>query len=250
MPVELRAMNTRITLQALALTALFITSAVASDHLDTQSVIDDPAGDIGDLYAWMSPDGRRLNLVMTIVGKRFSDHVRYAFRIDSGRAPGETSARSTIECDFARGDASDERGIESQQRHFRVFAGLRDDPFFNNVRGTRAALNVAAAALKSGVSNDPAGCPRFDATTTQRILEEWRHTEGKPGSNLLAGWNTAALVIEVDIGGVNHGGPLLGVWATTTVRAAPPGHAPLEEGTVIDRMGRALTGNALIGTFD
>src|SRR5688500_6905461 len=187
MPVELRAMNTRITLRALALTALLITSAVASDHLDTQSVIDDPAGDIGDLYAWMSPDGRRLNLVMTIVGKRFSDHVRHTFRIDSGRAPGETSARSTIECDFdsvvapdcrlqgredrldiARGAASDERGVESQLRQFRVFAGVRDDPFFNNVRGTRAALNVAAAALESGVSKDPAGCPRFDATTTQR----------------------------------------------------------------------------------
>ena len=49
---------------------------------------------------------------------------------------------------------------------------------------------------------------------------------------------------------MNHGGPLLAVWATTTVRAAPPGHAPLEAGVQIDRMGRALTGNALIGTFD
>lgn len=261
-------MNSRI-LQTLALTALLTTPAAASDHLDTQAVIDDPAGDIGDLYAWMSPDGRRLNLVMTIVGKKFSDHVRYAFRIDSGRELGKTSATSTVECEFnsavapqcslegrpdqldiARGDASDERGLESEQRHFRVFAGLRDDPFFNNVRGTRAALNVAAAALKSQVPHDAARCPRLDDATSTRILGEWRHTDGKAGRNFLAGWNTAALVIEVDIGAVNRGGPSLGVWATTTVRAAPPGHPPLEEGVVIDRIGRALTGNALIGSFD
>ncbi len=249
----------------MALTALLTTPAAASDHLDTQAVIDDPAADIGDLYAWMSPDGRRLNLVMTIVGKIFSDHVRYVFRLDSGRGLGKTSATSTIECDFnsalapecrldqldvARGDASVDRGNESEQRRFRVFAGLRDDPFFNNVRGTRAALNVAAAALKSGVTRDAAGCPRFDAATSARILSEWRHTDGKPSHNFLAGWNTAALVIEVDIGAVNRGGPLLGVWATTTVRAAPPKHPTLEEGVVIDRTGRALTGNALLGTFD
>jgi hypothetical protein len=261
-----RDMNTRITLQALALSALLTTtSAVASDHLDTQAVIADPASDIGDLYAWMSPDGQRLNLVMTIVGKKFSDHVRYAFRIDSGQAMGKTSTTSTIECDFnsavapqcrldeldvARGDASTECGMESEKKLFRVFAGLRDDPFFNNVRGTRAALNVAGAALQASVKHDVAGCPRLDAATSKRILEEWRHTEGQPGSNFLAGWNTAALVVEVDISAVNHGGPLLGVWATTTVRAAPPGHPPLEEGVVIDRMGRALTENALIGTFD
>jgi Domain of unknown function (DUF4331) len=258
-------MNTRIMLHALALTALLTLPAAASDHLDTQAVIADPAGDIGDLYAWMSPDGRRLNLVMTIVGKKFLDHDRYTFHIDSGRTLGKTSATSTIECDFnsavapecrldqldvARGDASVESGVESAQKHFRVFAGLRDDPFFNNVKGTRAALNVAAAALKAGVPHDAAGCPRFDAATSKRILDEWRHTDGGPGSNFLAGWNTAALVIEVDIGAVNHGGSLLGVWATTTVRKAPPGHPPLQEGVVIDRIGRALTGNALIGTFD
>jgi hypothetical protein len=246
------------------LAALCSSAATASDHLDTAAVIADPAADIGDLYAWMSPDGRHLNLVLTIVGGKFSDHVRYAFHIDSGRVPGKTTTTSSIECDFnvavapechlgddrARGDASVESGVRSEQHRFRVFAGLRDDPFFNNVRGTRAALNVAAEALKSGVPRDAAGCPRFSAATSARMLDEWRHTEGGDGSNLLAGWTTAALVVEVDLTAVNGGGPLLGVWATTSVRAAPPGHAPLQAGVAIDRMGRALTGNALIGTFD
>jgi hypothetical protein len=239
--------------------------ARASDHLDTAAVIADPAADIGDLYAWMAPDGKRLNLVMTIVAGKFSDHVRYAFHVDSGRALGQTTSTTSIECDFnstvapecrledldrARGDASGAAGRESEQRRFRVFAGLRDDPFFNNVRGTRAALNVAAAALKAGAPRDAAGCPHFDAATTTRILDEWRHTEGHEATNLLAGWKTAALVIAVDVDAVNRGGPLLGVWATTTVRAAPPNHPPLEAGAPVDRMGRALTGNALLGTFD
>src|SRR5262245_9667868 len=72
----------------------------ASDHLDTAAVIADPASDIGDLYAWMSPDAKRLNLVMTIVGRKFSDHVRYAFHVDSGNAPGKTTASISLECDF------------------------------------------------------------------------------------------------------------------------------------------------------
>ena len=254
----------RYALLFAAIAALSGSTARASDHLDTAAVIADPASDIGDLYAWMSPDGRRLNLVMTIVGKKFSDHVRYAFHVDSGHALGKTTATTRIECDFnvaiapecrlgddrARGDASVEAGVNSEQRRFRVFAGLRDDPFFNNVRGTRAALNAAAAAMQAGAPHDAAGCPRFDAATTAKILDEWRHTDGHAGSNLLQGWQTAALVIEVDVSAVNRGGPLLGVWATTTVRAAPPGHPPLNAGVAIDRMGRALTGNALIGTFD
>jgi hypothetical protein len=246
-----------------ALAALCSSAATASDHLDTAAVIADPAADIGDLYAWMSPDARHLNLVLTIVGKKFSDHVRYAFHIDSGRTPGRTSSTSSIECDFnvavapecrlgddrARGDASVESGVRSEQHRFRVFAGLRDDPFFNNVRGTRAALNVAGAVLATR-PKDGGGCPRFDAATSARILDEWRHTEGHAGTNLLAGWNTAALVVEVDVDAIDGGGPLLGVWATTTVRGVTPGHPhKLDDGVAIDRMGRALTGNALLGLF-
>lgn len=240
-------------------------SGHASDHLDTAAVIADPASDIGDLYAWASRDGKRLNLVMTIVGGKFSDHVRYEFHVDSGKSLGNTTATSSIACEFnsafapdcrlgdidrARGDASGEAGLDSKRHRFRVFAGPRDDPFFNNVRGTRAALNVAGAALKAGVTKDGAGCPRFDARTSAKILDEWRHTDGHRAANLLAGWTTAALVIEVDLGAVNGGGPLLGVWATTTVRGVTPGHARvLEDGVPIDRMGRALTGNALLGLF-
>ena len=250
-------MNTSARLPLLLGLAALAPLAAASDHLDTPTVIADPAADIGDLYAWTSTDGRRLNLVMTIVGGKFSDRLRYTFHVDSGREVGRTHASTEIVCEFdaanavdcraggdrATGDASAVSGLESRRKHLRVFAGLRDDAFFNNVRGTRAAYDVAGKVLKS-VARDAAGCPRFDAATSAKILDEWRHTDGQAGTNLLAGWKTAALVVAIDLPQVNRGGPLLGVWATTSRR---------EGGTIdrpIDRIGRALTGNALLGTFD
>jgi hypothetical protein len=225
----------------------------ASDHLDSPSVIADPRTDIGDLYAWTSPDGRQLDLVMTIVGHTFSDKVDYVFHVDSGKHFGKTTATTTIAChlatatemechaghgDWARGDGSVPDGLDGRNARFRVFAGLRDDPFFNNVKGTRAAYQTAVAAMRAGTPNDAAGCPQFDATTSQAILDQWRHTEGGPAKDLLAGWTPASLVVSIDLARVDKGGHLLAVWATTSTRERQ-----------IDRMGRPLTGNALLGTI-
>jgi hypothetical protein len=236
----------------LVLPVMAAAPARASDHLDTPTVTADPSADIGDLYAWMSADGRRLNLAMTIVGGRFSDQLRYTFNVDSGRQLGEKRATVAVACGFdaaqhidcragndrVTGDATSEAGLESRGRHLRVFAGLRDDPFFNNVRGTRAALNVAAAVLATA-PRDAAGCPRLDATTSAKMFDEWRHTDGHAAENLLAGWKTGALIVSIDRTRVDRGGPKLGIWATTS----------RPDGSVVDRMGRALTGNALIETF-
>src|SRR6185503_14138062 len=81
-----------------ALPAFGATAAAASDHLDSPSVIADPRADIGDLYAWTSPNGRQLNLVMTIVGHTFSDKLHYVFHVDSGSRFGRTTATTTIDC--------------------------------------------------------------------------------------------------------------------------------------------------------
>ncbi len=219
------------------LAALLFTSggaALASDHLDTPTVTADPAADIGDLFAWTSTDGRRLNLAMTIVGKHFSDRLQYVFHVDSGTHIGRTTASTTVLCrfdaaqaaecwagdtppgpsaDYLHGDASGAAGLEGRNRRFRVFAGLRDDPFFNNVKGTRSALGVASAALAAGAAVDAAGCPSFDDATSRAILERWRHTDGGPGTNFLAGWQTAALVVSIDLDLVARDGDLLAVWA-------------------------------------
>jgi hypothetical protein len=227
--------------------------AHASDHLDTPSVIADPRSDIGDMYAWMSPDARHLNMVMTIVGHSFSDKLQYVFHVDSGTRFGSTTATTPIVCrfpagnsadcrvgdaDYARGDASNSAGLEGQHHRFRVFAGLRDDPFFNNVKGTRAAYERAAKALKNGTVTDSAGCPHFDRATSRAILDEWRHTDGGPGTNFLAGWTPAAIVISVDLNVVSKGGRMLAVWGATV--------GPERQ---IDRAARPLTGNALLGTL-
>ena len=222
----------------------------ASDHLDSPTVIADPRTDIGDVYAWTSPDQRQLNLVMTIVGHSFSDKVAYVFHVDSGKQFGRTTVTTDITCRFAsatradcqigknadraQGDASVPTGLQGAKHRFRVFAGLRDDPFFNNVRGTRAAYAVAAKALQG----QTASCPHFDAETSRAILDQWRHTDGGPGTNFLAGWTPASIVVSVDVGLVNKGGKMLAVWGATV--------GPDRQ---IDREGRPLTGNALLGLF-
>jgi len=241
----------------------------ASDHLDTPTVIADPAADIGDLYAWTSADGKRLNLAMNIVGGRFSDQLEYVFHIDSGKQFGNTTTTTSIVCrfdaastakcwagdaDHVRGDADKPAGLEGDRRRFRVFAGLRDDPFFNNVKGTRSAYEAAADALKHGASTDAALCPGFDKATAQRIRDRWRHTDGGPATNFLAGWKSASLVVSVDLGIVDRGGALLAVWGGTYASVEPATQDKASTrpaiGSPVDRIGRPLTGNALLGPLD
>ena len=230
--------------------ACLTTAAPASDHLDSPKVIADPRVDIGDIYAWTSTDGHRLNLVMTIVGHAFDKNAEYAFHIDSGPHFPDTTARTDIVCRFAsmtqadcligrdeiiQGDPSRPAGLKSASGRSLLFAGLRDDPFFNNVKGSRDAFDLAAATLKQGVPRDAAGCPAYTPQQTAAILDRWRHTDGGPPRNFLAGWTPAAIVLSVDLALVNRGGPVFAVWADTTV-----------DDVRIDRMGRPLTGNGLL----
>jgi uncharacterized protein DUF4331 len=221
-----------------AIAAVCSDTARASDHLDTPTVAMNPRADIGDLYAWTSPDAKQLNLVMTIVGEAFSDNVEYTFHVDSGESLGTTTGTTSIVCRFNASQAATCLAKGVDQSRLRVFAGRRDDPFFNNVKGTRAAYQRAAAALRNGTPADGAGCPSFDAATIQAIQSEWRHTDGGPASDFLAGWTPASLVVSIDRDLVAKHGPLLGVWATTSSSYGQ-----------LDRMGRPLTGNALLGTL-
>jgi hypothetical protein len=238
------------TCAACAVALLLGSSAFASDHLDTRTVVADPRSDIGDIYAWTSYDGRRLNLIMTMVGHTFSPDLEYAFHVDSGERFGKTTATTSIVCrvpaanavdctvggvDSARGDATAVSGLEARNKRFRVFAGMRDDPFFNNVKGARDAYQVAARALRNGAIVDGAGCPQLDAPTSRTLLDKWRHTDGGPATDFLKGWTPASLVVAIDLNVVDKGGKLLAVWASTGTREKQ-----------IDRMGRPLTGNAML----
>lgn len=250
---------------------LYSHSVPASDHLDTPTVIADPAADIGDMFAWTSSDRRRLNLVMDIVAHQFSNRLQYVFHVDSGAQFGKTTASTVIVCrfdttnkvecwagneDYVHGDAHSTAGLESEKHRFRIFTGLRDDPFFNNVKGTREAYGVAGAALEHGTAVDGAGCPAYDATTAQSILNTWRHTSGEPATNFLAGWKTSAIVVSIDLDSVTAGGKFVAVWGTvhrvphgaaseTREKSADSGIPTL--GEPIERTARPLIKNALVG---
>jgi len=138
-----------------ALAALLLSTALAptvraSDHFDSPATAANPQADIGDVYAWTSPQGRKLNLIMTIQGHTFSDKVDYVFHVDSGKVFGRTSASTSVICRFASanevnckvgnadsasGDPTNPTGLEGRNHRFRVYAALRDDPFYNNLKG-------------------------------------------------------------------------------------------------------------------
>lgn len=250
---SIRPGRVRPLMLAAAILSATVAPARASDHLDTPAVIADPRADIGDLFAWISPDGSELDLVMTIVGHSFSDKLSYVFHIESGSRFGRTSASTVLVCRFAsataadcrlgggdraRGDASKPTGLVSGRGHFRVFAGLRDDPFFNNVRGTRDVYNVAIAALASGARYDASGCPGFSAAQSADILRHWKRTDGGLPTNFLRGWTPDSIVVSIKLAAVTRGGAMLAIWGATV---GPKGQ--------IDRAARPLTGNALLATL-
>jgi hypothetical protein len=249
-PNECRARALQLIV-ALLLSAGLAGMARASDHLDSPATVANPQADIADVYAWTSREGRHLNLAMTIQGHTFSDKIQYAFHVDSGKVFGHTSASTTIECRFAAanavrcqvgnadsasGDPTNPAGLEGRNHRFRVYAALRDDPFYNNVKGLLGAYQTASTAIKNGAVVDTAGCAHFDAATTNAIHDQMGHTDGGPAQNLLYNWTVSAIVVSVDLSAVSRGGKLLAVWGTTSVA-----------GRQVDRMARPFVGNTLLG---
>ncbi len=127
-------------------------------------------------------DGNNLVLVMDVVpfadtSSKFSDQVQYVFHTQSGASlTALTGAEVDIICsfdaaqkiscwagdqDYVTGDASQTAGLDGMKGKFKVFAGLRDDPFFFNLDGftdTVAAVEAAAPSL----TPNAAGCPAVE----------------------------------------------------------------------------------------
>jgi hypothetical protein len=223
----------------------------ASDHLDSPTSVANPQADIADVYAWTSADARRVNLAMTIQGHAFSDKIDYTIHVDSGKTFGRTTASTSILCHFANanavrcelgsadsasGDPANLAGLDSVHHEFRVYAGPRDDPFYNNVKGLLAAYQVARDAMKAGAVVDAAGCAEFDPATADAIRDKMGHTDGRAAQNLLENWTVSAIVLSVNVDSLAKGGKLLAVWGTTSVA-----------GRQLDRMARPFVGNTLLG---
>jgi hypothetical protein len=226
------------TLGILLTSTLTPLSSLAADHGDSPSAAtsNEPTADITDLYAWMSSDGEKLNLVMDVnsdagPNARFSEAVTYVFYVSSSAGYGQPQENERVTCkfvdqtniecwlgnDYVVGDPSGPLGILSDNQGMRVFAGLRDDPFFLEYIGFNSAVTFAVSEVVAGnVTFDASGCPTL--STAQGVSLRNRLTHGAnnaPPSNTFAKQNVLALVVQVDKNLVNRGGPVLGVSAST-----------------------------------
>lgn len=189
---------------ALAAIATASTVVVAADHdeADTTSFAD-AAADIGDLYAFH--DDSRVTLILTYDGYRlrseeasYDADVLYTFHIDTD---GDNVADVDIHARFGQNAAGDwgvqVEGIPGQDAPIvgaieeiltdettgaKVFAGMRDDPFFFDLEGFKDTLMT--------------GTLSFD-----------------PARDFVAIKNTQAIAVEFDHAAL--GSQTFGVWATT-----------------------------------
>ena len=220
----------------IALTAIVSapTSGMAADHIDSPATIAEPTADLTDLYAWMTPEADKLNLVMNVnpfAGNdaAFSDAVQYVFHINSSEGYGEAQTETVALCqfpeptriqcwigdDYITGNPADPAGITNDAGTIRIFAGLRNDPFFMEFSGfTKTVATVISAA--SSLQFDDFGCPAVDADTSGVLVGQLQSgIDGAPATDTFAGANILSLVVQVDASTVSPGGPILGVWAST-----------------------------------
>ncbi len=217
--------------------------AHSSDHLDSPATKADPAADINDVYGWMS--GNDLVLAMTLFpnamgasdagpGSAFSNAVQYVFHTSSGASFGATTANEDIICTFdvtqtiscwvgtdeyVTGDASGLAGLASADGKFKVFAGLRADPFFFNLDGfnnTVSTVESVAGAASPVLMYDVAGCPTLSngqgALLRTQLMTE---SDGGAATDFFATFNALAIVVSVDKSLVTKGGPVLSTWSST-----------------------------------
>lgn len=230
-------------------------SGHAADHIDSDTLASAPLamGDINDVYAWMSADGSKVNLVMTVSpadpgGRSFGPGVQYAFHVTSKvglpedvvakPASGVTTnvictfpALATAQCwvsgaagtkDYVSGDASNTAGTTSSSGKLRLFAGRRSDPFFFNLQGFRAGA-AQLNTFRGSVATNGAKCPAIttvNAGTVRTTLATTQTTATTPcpanQADCFANLNVMALVVQVDKSLLNaSGNTILSVWGST-----------------------------------
>jgi len=227
-------MSLRKVLGLVAGVALLASPVWSADHGDGPAVQADPAADINDLFVWMSPDASKVQMVLSVFpnateGARFSDSVQYVFHVGSGPEFGAVEDSGEIVCIFnsaqdiqcwagdtsVMGDASSPAGLMSNDGRLRVFAGMRNDPFFFNLSGFLATTSTVVGAA-GGLTFDDAGCPALDSgTSTALVTQLMTEPGGDPAIDDFAGANVLAIALEIDKSLVTQDGSILGVWAST-----------------------------------
>lgn len=228
-------MRNRKILLSVSLIGLFASAAsFAADHTDSPATVSEPAADIADLYAWMTTDASKLNLALTVnpfatSKTQFSDAVQYAIHVNSSAGYGEAQNETLIQCQFKTtteiecwigdeylsGDISSDKGVSNDDGSIKIFAGLRNDPFFFELGGFLKTVDTVISAAPS-LQFDQDFCPMLDADTSALLVGQLQSSpDGSPAKDSLAGANIMALVVQVDKTKVNKGGDILSVWAST-----------------------------------
>jgi hypothetical protein len=185
----------------------------------------------------MSTDHTKMYLVMDVFpfatsAAKFGTNTLYVFHTTSKSgltaATGTTldivckfDAAQTLSC-WAGGEyvsgatAGSAAGLTSASGKLKVWAGLRDDPFFFNLDGFKdmvAAVKQAAPALLPTV--DASGCPKVDGPTSAALVSALAHSGGTAPVDHFAGGNVLSIVVSIDASLVTKGGSTVGVWAST-----------------------------------
>ena len=181
--------------------------ALAADHADAPGAKADHAADIADVYAWHDTAARRLTVAFTFDGLRppvpgqvgtFDNRALYTLHLDRN---GDQQSDADIDVRFARaangtrlviveglpGAAPALVGpVEQVLRRgdARVYAGLRDDPFFFDLEGFRQTLMTGTLSFNHNRDS-------------------------------FAGTNLTAVVLEMDLDAALAGGTALDLWVTT-----------------------------------
>jgi hypothetical protein len=204
----------------------------AADHVDSPAVVADPAADITDVYAWV--DAGNLNLILNIPAAGpdavFSDAVQYVFHLEASDAYGAAGAESIVLCtfdagqqvrcwvgenSFVSGDASNPSGLTSDDGRVRVFAGVRNDPFFFNLSGFNATIDAVVAAAPN-LAFDDAGCPALDAATSGVLVGQLSaEPDATEARDDFAGGAVLSLVVQLDPALVEAEDRIVAVWAST-----------------------------------
>lgn len=210
----------------------------AADHTDPPAISANVKADLNDLFAWI--DGSDLALALTIEknaanGAGFSDAVQYVIHVDRGGTMTEvicefdSTDNTAVRCYVGRaddfvlveGDPSDSASPLTGDG-IRIYAGLRNDPFFFNGAGltaTAAFVNMVAGTL----TLDANGCPELDGATAGALVNcLTTQCDVGPGEQAnaaavdnFAGENVLALVVTVPMASVTGSGDTLKVWGST-----------------------------------
>ena len=218
--------------------------AYGADHLDSVDLLDTPAADINDLYAFV-PYGTD-NLVLALSVNRFANSAApmggntefdpdtlYQFKIDNGGAsasdPLDGVAEHTVDIQFNQagttisaaqyiritGLPSLNGGAETvleldadgmaTEGGVKVFAGLRDDPFFFDLKWF---FDVAATHPLADVLNDGEDFYHYVFPGAPEVIN-------LSEADTFATANVSMIVLEfpkADVLGTND---VIGVWAAT-----------------------------------